>query len=30
MVDFQRILKVLFEAKLRFVIIGGAAAPAHG
>ena len=30
MVDFQRILKVLFNAKVRFVIIGGAAAAAHG
>jgi hypothetical protein len=30
MIDFQRILKVLFEAKVRFVIIGGAAAAAHG
>ena len=30
MVDYQRILKVLFEAKVRFVIIGGAAAAAHG
>jgi hypothetical protein len=30
MVDFQRILTVLCEAQVRFVIIGGAAAAAHG
>ena len=30
MVDLQRILKVFVEAKVRFVIIGGAAAAAHG
>lgn len=30
MVDFQRILTVLCETQVRFVIIGGAAAAAHG
>jgi hypothetical protein len=30
MVDFQRILTALCEAQVRFVIIGGAAAAAHG
>lgn len=30
MIDFQRLLRVLVEAKVSFVIIGGAAAAAHG